>query len=124
MTRYSGPESFGGARYRGKFLRARDTIIFGPNLAEDPSKIEVKHIDIALEDGLLSEIDDLRNFELDDVDAGFLSFSPDNKLIDAYGNSYGFKIPRTLEARVRARSLLRKLTPGHKIKIEKDIVAK
>lgn len=114
MTKYSGPESIEERSYRGKFVRAEDILVFGPNLlTTSETEPEIYHATIASGHGILNAVQDLKRSRPDDFDVGYMSYSVgDAGSLLFYGNSTGFRDQLTRNGRVGTARLARKLSPG------------
>ena len=111
MTRYSGPESIGESPYKGKFVRAKDIVVFGPNLLTQPEGAEeVYHADIARGDGILSLVYSLKDTYPDRMDAGYLQYEI-GKPLNVYGESIGFRKSLTINGRIGTERVLANLSP-------------
>lgn len=112
MVLYGGP---GKERldYRSKFIRVEDEIF-----VTKPGDMDTTHIELAVKDGIESRIDDLRNQNPVEVDAGTMNVSPSKKRISVGVDSMSLDLPvekASKKARKRSVEVLLEQSKGYSV---------
>lgn len=109
MPLYEGP-SIDIEKYSCKFIDINGVVFVSP--IDD---ILTLHKEVAQQEGIDDQVNELREMNPDHLDGGRLRVNNEQKTISVLETSTGYKIPISLEARRRTVEDIARLSPGYRV---------